>query len=72
MKSPTAAVAKSHGGEQSRKRLGETGQMRIREMNASELLMKCRKTLDEQNQTFRHRVGRSADVTCLRSVRCPA
>jgi len=39
-------VVKSHGGEQSRKRPGETGQMKIREMNASELLMKCRKTLD--------------------------
>ena len=46
IKSPIAAVVKSHGGEQSRKRLGETGQMGIREMNASELLMKCRKTLD--------------------------
>ena len=45
MKSPTATGVKSHGGEQCRKGLGETGQMRIREMNVSELLMKCRKTL---------------------------
>jgi hypothetical protein len=48
LKSPPAAVAKSHGRERRRKRPGhESGQMSDREMNASEPLMKCRKHSNE-------------------------
>ena len=71
MKSPTAAVAKSHGGEQSRKRLGETGQMRIREMNVSELLMKCRKPQMTSKPNLSPG-GWEKYRRYLRSVRCPA
>lgn len=48
LKSPLAAVVKSHGRERRRKRPDkESGQMSDREMNASEPLMKCRKRRNE-------------------------
>jgi len=48
LKSPLAAVVKSHGRERRRKRPGiRPGQMSDREMNASEPLTTCRKRRDE-------------------------
>lgn len=48
LKSPSAAVAKSHGREHRRKRPGiSPGQMSDREMNASEPRKPCRNSTDE-------------------------
>ena len=72
LKSPLAAVVKSHGRERRRKRPGYPGQMSDREMNASKPLMTCRKRRNEV-ETGRESLTRDQHGRRLfRAVRPPA
>lgn len=67
LKSPSAAMAKSHGREHRRKRSGERpDQMSDKKMNASEPLKTCRKSLRlGQNQRSEALLGKSMGGVCL-------
>jgi hypothetical protein len=73
LKSPSAAVVKSHGGERKKEKAREEpGQMRQRKLNASEPLMTCRKRMDGIKTAQSRWRGKSAGGACLRPVWSPA